>query len=210
MGLLHLYPKIFKQGKSVFLYLRSNQNGKQADELLKIGESVIVEGGPSTGKTSFLNKTKDALEAAGEKCIFINATLPIGDWVRDYKLFGKNLERRIDLFLSSLPERFYLIIDNAERLQDSRKLEIVLYLLEKARSTIIGCTRQGLLNPKLRVRLNNARVYNLGTGADTFDITYFVVAIMIVVVALTGHHSIIFLAAAFRYLFQGTRIGGKK
>jgi hypothetical protein len=210
MGLLHLYPKIFKQGKSVFLYLRRDQNGKQADELLKVGESVVVEGGPSTGKTSFLSKTLKALDVSGEKCIFINATLPIGDWVREYKLFGKNLERRIDLFLSTLPERFYLIIDNAERLQDSKKLEIVLYLLEKARSTIVGCTRQGFLNPKIKVRLNNARVYNLGTGADTFDITYFVVAIMIVVVALTGHHSIIFLAAAFRYLFQGTRVGGRR
>jgi hypothetical protein len=46
--------------------------------------------------------------------------------------------------------------------------------------------------------------------ADTFDITYFVVAMLIIFVALTGSHSIIFLAAAFRYLFQGTRMGGRK
>lgn len=83
-------------------------------------------------------------------------------------------------------------------------------LLERARSSIIGCTRFAYLNPKLKVRLNRAKIHSLGTGADTFDITYFVLALMIVVVALLGAHHLIFLAAAFRYMFQGTRIGGKK
>jgi hypothetical protein len=207
---MRLYPKVQKLRNSIFLYLHRYNHGKHKTEMLKIGESVVVEGGPSTGKSSFLQKTIKQLEAAGEKCIFINATLPAGDWVKEYKLFGKNLESRLDLFMKSLPEKFYLIIDNAERLQDSRKLEVALYLFEKSRSTIVGCTRYALLNPKLKVRLSKAKIHSLGSGTDTFDITYFILAIMIVFVALIGAHNLIFLAAAFRYMFQGTRIGGKK
>jgi len=170
----------------------------------------VVEGGPSTGKTSFLQKTVKKLDVNGEKCIFINATLPIGDWVKEYRLFGKNLDARVSYFIKALPGRFYLVIDNAERLQDSRKLELVLYLMEQARSTIVGCTRFSLLHPKVKVRLNKAKIHSLGAGADTFDVTYFMVAIMIVFVALMGAHKLIFLAAAFRYLFQGTRVGGRR
>lgn len=208
--MLRLYPNVNKIKDKVYFYIRKFKNGKLEDELLKVGECVIVEGGPSTGKTSFLNKTVKKLDEAGEKCIFINATMPLGDWVKDYRLFGKSLDKRVDFFLSSLPERFYLIIDNAERLSDSRKLEILLFLFEKARSVILGCTRQGLLHPKLKVRLSNVKVHNLGSGADTFDITYFIVAIMIVIVALVGAHHLIFLAAAMRYMFQGTRMGGRR
>lgn len=207
---MRLYPAIQKFRNKVFLYLHRYNNGKHEMSLLKIGESVIVEGGPSTGKTSFLRKTIKKLEEVGERYIFINASLPVGDWVKDYKLFGKNLEARIDYFMRSLPEKFYLVIDNADRVQESRKLELVLALLERSRSAIVGCTRFGYLNPKLKVRLNNAKTHSLGSGSDTFDITYFVVAIMIIVVALIGAHHLIFLAAAFRYIFQGTRIGGRR
>jgi hypothetical protein len=207
---MRIYPKIQRIRDKAFLYLHRYNNGKHTTEILKVGESVVIEGGPSTGKTSFLQKTIKKLEASGEKCIFINATLPVGDWVREYKLFGKNLEARIDYFTQCLPDKFYLVVDNAERLSDSRKFELILLLLERARSAIIGCTRFAYLNPKLKVRLNKAKIHSLGTGADTFDITYFVLALMIVVVALLGAHHLIFLAAAFRYMFQGTRIGGKK
>ncbi len=207
---MRLYPKIQRIKDKAFLYLHRYNNGKHTTEILKVGESVIVEGGPSTGKTSFLQKTIQKLEEAGERCVFINATLPTGDWVKEYRLFGKNLDARLDYFTRTLPEKFYLVIDNAERLQDSRKLEIVLSLLEKARSSVIGCTRYSYLNPKLKVRLSKSKVHSLGTGTDTFDITYFVIAIMITVVALIGAHHLVFLAAAFRYIFQGTRAGGRK
>jgi len=208
--MLRLYPNVNRIKDRAYFYIRKFKNGKMEDELLRIGECVIVEGGPSTGKTSFLNKAVKQLEEAGEKCISINATMPLGEWVKDYKLFGKSLEKRVDFFLSSLPEKYYLIIDNAERLNDSRKLEILLYLFERARSVILGCTRQGLLHPKLKVRLSNVKVHNLGSGADTFDITYFMVAIIIVFVAVIGAYNLIFLAAAMRYMFQGTRMGGRR
>jgi hypothetical protein len=158
---MRLYPKIKKQRDRIFLYIKKVRNSKHTTDLLKIGEPIVVEGGPSTGKTSFLQKTIKKLEA------------------------------------------------NAERLQDSRKLELILYLMEQARSTIVGCTKFSLLNPKIKVRLNNATLHSLGAGADTFDITYFLAAIIIVFVFLFGGHHLIYLAAAFRYLFIGTRLGGR-
>ena len=60
------------------------------------------------------------------------------------------------------------------------------------------------------MRLSDARVHSLGAGADTFDITYIVIAFLIIFVAVMGAHSLIFLAAAMRYMFQGTRMGGRK
>ncbi len=210
----NLYPKVEKRKNAILLYITKYKSGtggksKVETEYVKIGESLIVEGGPSTGKTSFLQKTVNKLEAAGENCIFVNATLPIGDWVKEYKLFGKNLEKRIEFFVRQLPKTYYLIIDNAEKLTDSRQLELVLYLMEHARSVIVGCGKFTILNPKLKTRFKNTKVHHLGSGADTFDITYFVLAIIIVFIAVLGATNLVFLAAAFRYMFQGTRMGGR-
>lgn len=210
MALFRLYPKIKRRCNKVFLYLQKIGDGKHEHILVKLGETIVVEGGPSVGKTEFLKKTMQKLDAEGEKYIFFNANLPVSDWVKEFKLFGKSLDSRIEFLLKGLPDRFYLFIDNAEKISDSRKLELVLLLIERARSAIIACSNFSHLSPRLKVRLKDATVHSLGSGANTFDITYFVVAVMIVIVALTGHTNIIFLAAAFRYLFHGTRIGGKK
>ncbi len=195
---------------SVFLYLQKVGNGKHEHILIKLRDTVVIEGGPSTGKTEFLKKTIHKLDNEGERYIYINANLPVSDWVKDFKLFKKNLDSRIDYLIQTLPDKYYLLIDNAEKINDSRKLELVLLLIEKARSSIIACSNFNYLNSKLKVRLKDAKVHSLGAGADTFDITYFIVAMLVIFVALTGSHSIIFLAAAFRYLFQGTRIGGRR
>ena len=208
--MIRIYPKIKKLRDRVFLYLQKTGNGKHEHILVKIGETVVVEGGPSTGKTEFLKKTIRQLNDNGEKTLFINAMLPVTDWVKEFKLFGKNLDNRIDYLLRTLPERFYLLLDNAEKITDSRKLELTLLLLERARSTIVSCSNFGHLNSKLKVRLSDARIHSLGAGVDTFDITYMVIAVLIVIVALMGAHSLIFLAAAMRYMFQGTRMGGRK
>lgn len=208
--MVRIYPKIKKAANNVFLYLQKVGNGRHEHILVKIGETVIIEGGPSTGKTEFLKKTIRQLHESGERSLFVNASLPMSDWVKEFKLFGKNLDSRIDYLLRTLPDRFYLLIDNAEKITDSRKLELTLLLIEKARSSIIACSNFNHLISKLKVRVKDAKVHSLGAGADTFDITYFVVAVLVLVVALTGSYSIIFLAAAFRYLFQGTRMGGRK
>lgn len=208
--MVRIYPKIKKATNNVFLYLQKVGNGKHEHILVKLGETIIIEGGPSTGKTEFLKKTMQKLDAEGEKYLYINANLPVSDWVKDFRLFKKNLDSRIDYLLSTLPEKFYLMIDNAEKITDSRKLELTLLLIEKARSSIISCSNFIHLISKLKVRLRDAKIHSLGAGADTFDITYMVVAAMIVVIAIMGAHSLIFLAAAMRYMFQGTRMGGKK
>lgn len=208
--MVRIYPKIKKATNNVFLYLQKVGNGKHEHILVKLGETVVVEGGPSTGKTEFLKKTIRQLEGNGERALFINANLPISDWVKEFRLFGKTLDNRIDYLLKTLPEKFYLLIDNAEKITDSRKLELTLLLIEKARSSVISCSNFTHLISKLKVRLKDARVHSLGAGADTFDITYMVIAFMIIIVALMGAHSLIFVAAAMRYMFQGTRIGGKK
>lgn len=177
--------KIKKAANNVFLYLQKVGNGRHEHILVKLGETVVIEGGPSTGKTGFVKKTMQKLDAEGERYLFINANLPISDWVKEFKLFGKNLESRIDYLLRTLPDKFYLLIDNAEKVNDSRKLELALLLIEKSRSSIVACSSFNYLNSKLKVRLKDAKVYSLGGGADTFDITYFVVAVLVLVVALT-------------------------
>lgn len=208
--MVKIYPKIKRVANNAFLYLQKVGNGKHEHILVKIGETVVIEGGPSTGKTEFLKKTMQKLDVEGEKYLYINANLPVSDWVKDFKLYKKNLDSRIDYLLNTLPEKFYLLIDNAEKITDSRKLELVLLLIEKARSSIIACSSFNHLISKLKVRLKDAKVHSLGAGADTFDITYMVIAVMIVIVALMGAHNLIFLAAAMRYMFQGTRLGGRK
>lgn len=208
--MVRIYPKIKKLREKIFLYIQKIGNGKHEHILVKLGETVVIEGGPSTGKTEFLKKAVRQLESAGEKTLFINANLPVTDWVRDFKLFGRNLDSRIEYLFKTLPERFYLFIDNAEKITDSRKLELALLLIEKSRSAVISCSNFSHLVSRLKVRLSDARVHSLGSGADAFDITYFIVAVLVIIVALTGSYSLIFVAAAFRYLFQGTRIGGRR
>jgi len=208
--MVRIYPKVKRLYNSVFLYLQKVGNGKHEHILVKLGETIVIEGGPSTGKTEFLKKTMQKLDAEGEKYLYINANLPVSDWVKEFKLLKKNLDTRIDYLLNTLPEKFYLLIDNAEKVIDSRKLELILLLIEKARSSIIACSSFNHLISKLKVRLKDAKIHSLGSGVDTFDVTYLVIAAMIVIVAMMGAYNLIFLAAAMRYMFQGTRIGGKK
>ena len=51
---------------------------------------------------------------------------------------------------------------------------------------------------------------NLGAGSDTYDATMFLIVILIVVIAILGLSSLLFVAAAIRYIFQGVRMGGRK
>jgi len=208
--MVRISPKIKKTVNHAFVYLRKAGSGRHEQILVKIGETIVIEGGPSTGKTEFLKKTIRQLTENGEKAVFVNAALPLTDWVKEVRSFGKNLDSRVDYLLRTLPDTFCLLIDNAEKITDSRKLELALLLIEKSRSSVITCSNYTHLIGKFKVRLKDAKVHSLGAGPDTFDITYFVVAMLIIFVALTGSHSIIFLAAAFRYLFQGTRMGGRK
>lgn len=209
MIMLHLYPKITKFKKSIALYLHAKGSGIDEFNLLKVGDMTVVEGGSATGKTEFLQKIMLKLQENNEKYIYINGSMPVGDWVKEYTLFGKNLEAKLLMFFRSLPDKYYLLIDDAEKIIESRKLDTALKLLEKTRGGIITCDNFTHLTSKLKVRLKDSKLHSLGAGADTFDVTYFLLAGVIVGLALVGAVNLIFIVAAMRYLFQGSRIGGK-
>lgn len=209
-----LYPKIVSKvtgaGKRVYVYFRKHQDGKDTWHYIRDGESLVVEGGPSTGKTSFINRLADQLKRAGENVVYIDALEPMTTWVKAWKLFGKDIDKRIDIYMRTLPETYYLIVDNAEKLTDSKKTTVLLELMQKARGTVVGCTQFSWLNPKLKVRLKSARMQSLGAGAETYDATMFLIVILIVIIAVLGMSSLLFVAAAVRYIFQGVRMGGRK
>ncbi len=209
-----LYPKVkstvTRAGKRVYVYFRRHQGGKDTWHYVRDGECLVVEGGPSTGKTSFIIRLSEQLRRAGENVIYIDALEPMGTWVKAWKLFGKDIDKRVDIYMRTLPETYYLIVDNAEKLAESRKMTVLVELMQKARGTVIGCTQFAWLNPKIKVRLKNARMQNLGAGADTYDATLFLVVILIAVVAVLGFSQLLFIAAAIRYMFQGIRMGGRK
>jgi hypothetical protein len=209
-----LYPKIVSKatraGQRVYVYFRKHQDGKDTWHYVRDGECLVVEGGPSTGKTSFINRLAEQLRRAGENVVYIDALEPMTTWVKAWKLFGKDIDKRIDIYMRTLPDIYYLIVDNAEKLTDSKKTTVLLELMQKARGTVVGCTQFSWLNPKIKVRLKNARMQSLGAGADTYDATMFLIVILIVIIAVLGMSSLLFVAAAVRYMFQGVRMGGRK
>ncbi len=209
-----LYPKIVSKvtgaGKRAYVYFRKHKDGKDTWHYIRDGESLVVEGGPSTGKTSFLNRLSEQLKRAGENVVYIDALEPMTTWVKAWKLFGKDIDKRIDIYMRALPDTYYLIVDNAEKLTDSKKTTVLLELMQKARGTVVGCSQFSWLNPKLKVRLKSARMQSLGAGADTYDATMFLIVILIVIIAVLGLSSLLFVAAAVRYIFQGVRMGGRK
>lgn len=169
------------------------------------GSFIIVEGGYYTGKSDLLLKTKRNLIDMGYNVICLNASDYFNEWLRDYSLLGKTLDKKISYFLASLPDNFILLIDNADKIQDSKKMDFILTLINKSYSALLSCIKSSFLNPRLRTRLNNYYFVHLGSGGSQTDFTYFLIAALIILVALTGQFNIVFMAAAFRYLFQGVR-----
>lgn len=191
-------------------FLRNNESNLNNTYQYKIGDSLIVEGGHSTGKSKFLADTQEQLKNENRPVVFLRGSQPLSEWVKEYRLYGKTIEKRIGYYISSLPNDYYLIVDDAEKIQDARKLDFVLTLIQGAKGVIIGCARISSLHAKIRARIQHFKVHYLGAGAgETFDVTYFIIAVIIVFVAIVGAINLIFLAAAIRYLFLGTRIGGK-
>lgn len=169
------------------------------------GSFIIVEGGYYTGKSDLLKRTKESLLDMGYHVICLNASNYFNEWLRDYSLLGKTLDKKISYFLASLPDNFILLVDNADKIQDSRKMDFILTLINKSSSVLLSCIKSSFLNPRIRSRLTNHYFIHLGSGGSQTDFTYFLIAALIILVALTGHINIVFMAAAFRYLFQGAR-----
>ena len=178
---------------------------------LRSGMTVLVEGGPLSGKTAFLRRLRDQLASRREPVIFVDATETVTKWLSEITPpVPMSARKALTWRLSNLPERFYLLLDNADRVAEGQKLEVVLFLLSRARTAVVAGRSYSSLHPRLQARLREAKVVSLGCGADTFDATYVLVAVLIILVALSGMHHLVLLAAAVRYLFQGIRIGGKR
>ncbi|MFN3481013.1 MAG: AAA family ATPase [Thermodesulfovibrionales bacterium] len=175
---------------------------------------VILEGGPGVGKTTALKDRQQELTDQGITVYYINATEPITAWFKDYvPLPFKRAEALVSYFLNTLPNEFYLLIDNADSVtntSDNRKTKILEQLLLKAKGATISCQHWGNLAPSLKARLKDAERKFIGSGNLGFDITYILLALIIIAVALMGQHNLIFIAAAMRYMFQGLRIGGRQ
>ncbi|MFN3396893.1 MAG: hypothetical protein ACK4Z9_08920, partial [Thermodesulfovibrionales bacterium] len=75
----------------------------------------IIEGGAGTGKSSYLRDMQQRLLDEGKTVFYINAPDYIGTWFKDYvPLPFKRAEALVNYFLNTLPETFYLLIDNAD------------------------------------------------------------------------------------------------
>jgi hypothetical protein len=194
--------------------LRLRVKKSRADKetfVLAPGKKVIIEGGPGSGKEKFLQQTVQHLTKQGINYVRLDCDTPKSQWLAEYKLPVKvtNTDRRLrEIIERSLPDNFYLILENAQSISAS-KLDTVFRLNNKARSLIVTTNHFNELNKSLRAQLFQAKLITLGVGADTFDCTMIIMACIVVSLALLGYNDLVFTVAAIRYLFQGMRMGGK-
>ncbi|RUM87199.1 MAG: hypothetical protein DSZ24_06765 [Thermodesulfatator sp.] len=207
-----IYSSLQRVGKRAYATVSVFRGRRRLEHFrLKHGLFVFVEGGPLSGKTKFLEDLRERLLKAGKTVLFVGGTEPVTRWLSEIAPpVPMSAQKALSWRLSNLPEGFFLLADNADRITDGRKLEVFLELLDRARTVVVAGRSFSSLHPRLQARLREAKVVSLGCGADTFDATYVLVAVLIIVVALSGYHHLVLLAAAMRYLFQGIRIGGRR
>jgi len=207
-----LFARLQRIGKRTYVSLSVKRGTRRMEHFrLKVGQIVVVEGGPLAGKTKFLRRLHQRLTEAQEPVLFIDASRAITEWLKEVPLPAPQGARRALAFrLAHLPKRFYLLIDNADRLAEGQKLETALHVIDRARSVVCATRSFSLLHVRLQARFREAKIVSLGCGADTFDATYIVIAVAIIVIALSGYYHLVILAAAMRYLFQGMRIGTRR
>lgn len=201
-----------RAGRQTYLRFkrRAHRGANATYRQLKLGQPLIIVGGVKTGKTKKLDTLRSHLEFHKQKVVFIDAMLSMSDILRDYE--GKNLSMRQAAFLDSIDDEAYVLIDNAEKVTDSKKLVVVLWALEKCRNMVVTCNSINGLNWKLRRRLElkGALIEHLGHGGQTFDMTLILVGVLVVLISISGAMNLLFGAAALRYLFQGIRAGSRK
>ncbi|MFN3480656.1 MAG: hypothetical protein ACK415_09750 [Thermodesulfovibrionales bacterium] len=174
----------------------------------------IIEGGAGTGKSSYLRDMQQRLLDEGKAVYYINASDAFALWFKEYvPLPFKKAEALVNYFLNTLQPPFCILIDNADSIpqtSDNRKTKIIEQLLIRAEEAYITCKHYNNLSASLKARLKDAERQFIGSGSTAFDITYMLLALIIIAVALMGQHNLIFIAAAMRYMFQGLRIGGRQ
>lgn len=187
-------------------YLHYKDLAKQINDIVD-GETVVLEGGPATGKTTKLNELMEKKRIEGNKVFYIDANKTTKEWVRGFNIFGKTNEQRI-VFLLNASSGSYLFIDNGDKINDT-KIDVVLKAIENAKAVIISCNDFRRLNPKLKNRITNAKLISFGSGVEPLDVTYILVACLIILMAIAGDISFLFMAAATRYMFHGFRYASK-
>lgn len=173
----------------------------------------ILEGGNATGKTTYLREQLQAALDEGKNAYYINASLPLAEWFKQTRVIHtRNANAKIHYILNTLPDEFYVYIDNADNIANSsgnKKFIVIDTLMQKATGGVISCSNFSSLPPPLKARLKGAERVYTGSGNLGFDMTYIFLAVIIIVVVMMGQHNLIFIAAAMRYMFQGMRMGGR-
>jgi SAM-dependent methyltransferase len=172
----------------------------------------VLEGGAGVGKSTYLRELEQLLIDEGYRVYFINASSAMSEWFKELPLPLKKTDVKVNYILNTLPEEFYLLVDNADSIPNTsgnKKYAVIEKLLFKAKGAVIACQHFNNLSPSLKARLKNCKRLYAGSGALGFDVTYILLAVIVIVVALIGQHHLIFIAAALRYMFQGMRIGGR-
>lgn len=200
-----------RHGKATYLRFkrRITRQDTAAYTQLHLGQPLIIVGGVRTGKTKKLLTLKAHIESNGGKVVYLDGFLNFGDMVKHYE--GKNQGERQQALAADIDDQTYIIIDNAEKVKDSRKITAAVDALERCRNMVVSCNGLDYINWKLRRRLElkGAKIEHLGHGGATFDATLVIVAVVVAVIALSGAVQFLLGAAAFRYMFQGINKGWK-
>jgi len=174
---------------------------------VKIGEVIVIEGGAEE-REKVASQLAGVFERAVPKApyLFIDANLPKSEWLSDIPLtVPASGDERLELALKKITEAsgsFYLVIENADKITDS-KIPIARRIIKSARSVIMLTPNVDMLNRRLMGSLPKPRLISLGTARNTYDITYPVIGALMIMLIVLGHHEIVFLAAAMRYIFVG-------
>jgi hypothetical protein len=204
--------KIFSYFKTSILnklfksYVQPKHVVKNIGEISE-GEVLVIEGGPATGKTRMLNELMEVRRSKGDKVFYIDANKTIKEWTKDFNIFGKTSEQRM-FYMINICSNAFVFIDNGDKITDS-KVDAIIQTIEVAKGVVISCIDFRRLNPKIKNRIADAKLFSLGNGIEPLDITYIIVACLIIVMAVIGDVNFLFMAAAVRYMFHGFRYASK-
>lgn len=169
----------------------------EIEKFIAPNRPVILVGGAKGGKTNVCN----SLAQRANNAYYINAILPLNEWAPAGK--GTAATR-----LAAIGQIDLLIIDNAEWLK-GRKYHEATILMDKAKALVVTARSYHQLPPRIVARLENNTLIALSKDSVSIDISYIILAALILFLVVSGNtHSMISLAA-IRYAFVGSRGFGR-
>jgi hypothetical protein len=169
---------------------------EEIEKIVEANKATILQGGARSGKT----KICQALMGRANNAHYINAILPLSDWAPAGK--GKATDRL------ALLQPDLLIIDNAECLK-GRKYEEGAALMERASALVCTCRSYHQLPARIQARLEHSPIVALSKDSATTDISYILIAAIIICLIVIGDRSALISLAAIRYAFIGSRGFGR-